>query len=201
METEARYREILHKAQAAGDVQQVRHLEGWRAAKNTTMCLLYGQGKCSLGQVMEWAKPKPKDHLARVELELAKGIPVAVAFAQELIRYGIDPMALDRIRKARITRLEGQAVELRDQIARNRPKQLATIIRNGIAAVVVTGQSQKPLTEHELRVQIATLESANRAIAKKAAEKDRKAGITVELSAEERAKIMQAHKQKPQMIK
>ena len=150
---------------------------------------------------MEWAKPKPKDHLARVELELAKGIPVAVAFAQELIRYGIDPMALDRIRKARITRLEGQAVELRDQIARNRPKQLATIIRNGIAAVVVTGQSQKPLTEHELRVQIATLESANRAIAKKAAEKDRKAGITVELSAEERAKIMQAHKQKPQMIK
>jgi hypothetical protein len=201
METVKRYLEILHKAQAAGDTNQVRHLEGWRAAKNTTMVLLYGQGKVSLGQVMEWAKPKPKDHLARVELELAKGIPEAVKFAQELMRFGIDPMALDRVRKARISRMEGQCAELRDQIARNRPKQLATIIRKSGAAVVVSGQSQKPLTEHELRVQIATLESENRARAKKLAEAERKRGVTVELSAEEKARLTQAHTAKPMVIK
>jgi len=201
METEARYREILARATAAGDVQQVRHLEGWRAAKNTTMVLLYGQGKCSLGQVMEWAKPKPKDHLVRIELELAKGIPQAVAFAQELMAFGIDPYHLEAIRRAQVTRLQGQVEGLRDQIVRNRPKQIATIIRNGIAAVVVSGQSQKPLTEHELRVQIATLESENRARKKKLAEAERKRGVTVYLSADERKKITEAHTHKPQVIK
>jgi len=201
METEKRYLEILAAARARGDVNEVRHLEGWRAAKNTTMCLLYTQGKCSLGQVMEWAKPKPVHHLARVELELAKGIPVAVAFAQDLMRYGIDPMALDRIRVARITRLKGQVEGLKDQIARNRPKELTTIIRNGIAAVVVSGQSQRPLTEHELRVQIATLESANRAIAKEHAEAERKRGVTVVLTDAERQAITQAHANKPIVIK
>lgn len=201
METIKRYLEILHKAQLAGDTNQVRHLEGWRAAKNTTMVLLYGQGKVSLAQVMEWAKPKPKDHLARVELELARGINNAVAFAQELMQYGIDPVALDRIRKARISRLEKQVGELKAKIARNSPKQLATIVRATGEAVVLSGQNQKPLSEHELRVQIAVLESENRAKAKKIAEADRKRGIEVELTEEERARLTQAHTNKPMVIR
>ena len=197
METEKRYLEILAKAQAAGDTNQVRHLEGWRAAKNTTMILLYGQGKVSLAQVMEWAKPKPKDHLARVELELAKGIPEAVAFAQELMGYGIDPIALDRIRKARITRLEKRAGELRGSIARNRPKTLAVIA----GATVMVGSNPKPITEHELRVQIAILESENRAKAKKIAEAEMKRGIEVSLTEEERIRLIQAHTNKPMVIR
>lgn len=201
MDTVKRYLEILHKAQAQGDTNQVRHLEGWRAAKNTTMCLLYTQGKVSLAQVMEWAKPKPKDHLARVEIELAKGITEAVAFAQELMSFGIDPEKLDRVRRARITKLQSQADGLRAEIATKRPKELATIIHNGIAAVQRSEKAPVELTEQQLRVQIACLEAANRAAAKKLAEAPHKKGFEVTLTEAEKAALLASLLPPKQVIK
>lgn len=180
------YSKLVAYARAKDLIHDTRHLEGWKDTKNAELRRLYVAGKVTPERGIA-AKATAKDHIAAIKNGLD---PIKLAM------LGVDLKKLASV-EARMLG-ERKAAPVREAKAKEAiaPKVMV-VLKSGESKSVVKATVSGPKltnTQREAAQAVAYAEKANEARLAKAAQDA--AGKSVTLSAQEVAKLTQAHAHK-----
>jgi hypothetical protein len=182
------YELLLTQARAKGEVKQVRHLEGWRSVKKTSLLYLYTQGKVSVQLAMKY-KPTAKHHLAALD--------TGKISINDLVKVGVNLQNLENYRTRRLN-FVNRAVKNAEKVIVASKVMVKNRFGETISCEVKT--KIRP-SQQQVAVAVAVAQAEERARAKKASARVRERGYEVQLTEAQKVELMQKLVVRPLVIK
>jgi hypothetical protein len=198
------YRQELAKAHAEGKVKGPLGIPGWKTASKATIQFLYDKGVCpvsvAIAKGLNYGDHCKMLEACRDEEEYQRRVI-------ELANNGVNLSRLETVQKQREGRKNGKAVKAQEQAFKtaniNAARTISIVSSSGVQEIVRApiAKVEVPMSEQEKQVlEAVAMVDAKHAV-KAAVAKIREKGYTVELTAEEKAKILANNKKREMIIR